>query len=163
VTDLDRECDVFCRYLTGRPATAYVREKYRAFHQAPEAAEELQPGTFDGTLVAAARLHPTATRLADAYAAFARPGGTLRKKLVLLVAVLEACAPDALRIDEPSAPPGVGVWVALAAAVAAGGLTLAAAAAVFAPWHAVAAASAAARRRRRALVPTPRVNPVVTP
>lgn len=133
---LDRECDVFCRYLTGRPAADYIREKYRAFHASPAAAE-LNAGRFDRTLVAVAARHPLAARFADAYGAAVRPGGALRQKLVLLVAVLESCAPADLRIDEPSARPGVRVWLALAAAVAGGVATLLAAAVVFAPWHAV--------------------------
>jgi hypothetical protein len=52
-----------------------------------------------------------ATALADAYARFARPGGTLRRKLVLLAAILE-CAPNTWRAFEPPPPASAAVVTA---------------------------------------------------
>lgn len=88
---LARECQVFTRYLVGREPTPYVIGKYRAAHHAHSA---FVPGSrFDARLVAVARLHPAGAWLVDAAARFLAPRGLLRKKLVLLLAVLETCPP----------------------------------------------------------------------
>lgn len=132
--ELDRECDVFCRYLTGHAPSAYVRAKYHSFHSSP-AAVTLEPGPLDRFLVACARSRPAGARLADCYSSAARPAGLLRKKLILLVAILESVDPDDLGIEEPSSPPGWRVWFKLAASLAAGATMLVIALAVFGPMH----------------------------
>lgn len=88
---LERECRVFTRYLAGREPTPYVIEKYRAAHAVD--ASYRTDSAFDGRLVAVARLHPLLAWLVDAAARFLAPRGTLRKKLVLLLAILETSPP----------------------------------------------------------------------
>ncbi len=85
---LDRECDVFCRYLCDLDATPYVRGKYAAgqvsIPHGPGA-----PDLLDRSLLAFARRGPWAAGLADAYAARFRRYSLLRQKLVLTFAILE--------------------------------------------------------------------------
>jgi len=88
---LARECDVFCRYLTGQAASPFIVEKYAEAH-----ARDPRYGkssTFDGVLLGAARLAPALAHLVDSYAAVGARSSLLRKKLVLLVAILESSSP----------------------------------------------------------------------
>ncbi len=97
---LDRECDVFARYLTGVPAGDYLRTKYREAHGGGgPGAGVVGPatGSFDSALVGFARSGTFATRLADAHARLFANGGLLRRKLVLMLALLECSAPE--RVD----------------------------------------------------------------
>jgi hypothetical protein len=98
---LERECRSFTRYLVGCDPSPYVIGKYcdahvtrPVFHESP----------FDTRMVALARRHPATTLLADAYARFFAPRGALRKKLVLVLAILESAPPYFHALDGP--PPG---------------------------------------------------------
>lgn len=89
---LARECDVFCRYLTGRAASPFLTEKYTEAH-ARDA--RYQPASaFDGVLLGAARATPALAQMIDSYASVAARASLLRKKLVLLVAILESSSPE---------------------------------------------------------------------
>ncbi len=90
---LDRECSVFCRYLLGQEPNEYVKKKYREAHQSRSfnRGEHSDPG--DGFLVKIARINPWSAKIIDAYSRVFRPYSTIRKKLVLLLAILESCAP----------------------------------------------------------------------
>jgi hypothetical protein len=112
---LDRESDVFARYLAGGGADEYLRRKYREAHAA--GALGAQGTTFDRALLAVARRGPWCARLADAHARVFAPGGLLRRKLVLVLALLECCAPE--RVDAPRSRSALG-FVARAAWLAAG-------------------------------------------
>ncbi len=100
-TLIEQECHVFTRFLVRAPATPYVRDKYLEAHRLS--------GTFvpaagvDSALVTVARWSPAVTRVADAYARLCAPRGVLRRKLVLLLAILETSPPFFRAIDyEPS-------------------------------------------------------------
>jgi hypothetical protein len=101
VTDssaLDRECAVFCRYLIGQEPNEYVKKKYRAAHQARSLrGDPAHPA--DGFLVKVASIGPWSTKLVDAYTRVFRPFSMVRKKLVLLLAILESCAPTHAYLD----------------------------------------------------------------
>jgi hypothetical protein len=90
---LDRECVVFCRYLVGQEPSEYVKKKYRAAHQA----SSFRPGNecrADAFLVKMACIAPPGTtKIIDAYTRIFRPYSVVRKKLILLLAILESCAP----------------------------------------------------------------------
>lgn len=86
---LVRECEVFCRYLVGREPSSYVAQKYREAHERD--ARYSAASTFDRVLLRVARLSPFFTHCADSYAAIAARSSQLRRKLVLLVAILESC------------------------------------------------------------------------
>lgn len=85
--DVAAECRVFARYLTGADPSPYVLACYA---RGLAAASAGAPGDrLDAALLAGARRGPWAARSADAYARFVRPFGPLRRRLVLLLAVLE--------------------------------------------------------------------------
>ena len=89
---LARECDVFCRYLVGRPATLFVAGKYAAAHSCDP--RYRVASLFDSFLLAIASLSPHLAQWADSYACVAARASQLRRKLILLVAILESCAPE---------------------------------------------------------------------
>lgn len=110
--ELDAECSLFCRYLTGREPGEAVRAKYRAAHR---------PGSFGprrggpDPLTAIARRGPLFTRLVDAWCALLERGGTFRRKLVLLVAILESTGETAADVDTPDPGSRAGFFAGMAA------------------------------------------------
>ena len=122
---LAREADVFTAALVGAPAAPYVVREYVRGNEA--LALSPAPG-FDSALVALARRGPRRARIADAYAGHFARRSTLRRKLALLVAILEVVPPS----DRAFAPrPGSPLATALRlAATVAAALALALAGAV---------------------------------
>lgn len=88
--DMDprRECLVFTRYLTGRDPDGYVIEQYVRMQQAV-LSNEAAALPVDHALLAWASAGTYRARIADAYARLFRPRGLLRRKLILLFAILE--------------------------------------------------------------------------
>lgn len=130
---LGAECRVFTRHLLGVEPAAAVVDAYVAAHErAPHYAAET---AFDVRLVAVAARHPLLARLADAYGRLLAPTGLLRRKLVLLLAILETTPPHYRAVDAPLA----GGVVATVAALAYQGVTAALGAIlallVFGPLH----------------------------
>ena len=96
---LARECDVFVRYLVRVPPDAYIQKKYVQAHSvSPEYAAA---GAFDRLLLALASSSPLVTSLADSYSGLFARSSALRKKLILLTAILESCAPARGFLDAP--------------------------------------------------------------
>jgi hypothetical protein len=121
---------VFTRHLLGRAPDEYIRAKYAAAHAHMPT---LTAGdAFDEALIAFARMGPVCARLADSYAAVMEPAAALRKKLVLLLAILETRPPFHKAID---APPGTGLrmWASLLAKGLGAAVSLVAGAFVFMP------------------------------
>jgi hypothetical protein len=98
---LERECRVFGGYLLGREMNPYVLGKYAQAHET--LAWENAPGFFDRLLTGLAARHALATKICDAYARFFSPQCVLRKKLVLLLAILELTPPYYRDIDAVAA------------------------------------------------------------
>jgi hypothetical protein len=98
--DLGRECEVFTRHIAGRRPTPYVVRRYADAH-AVLAGMEPQDG-HGRWLLRVARTAPAACRVADAWARLAAPRSALRKKLVVLLAILEVSPPFAAELDQPS-------------------------------------------------------------
>lgn len=94
---LDAECRVFTRHLLGSDPDDYVVGKYRNAHAVVPALAA--SGRFDEALIAFARFSPLCAHLADSYASLFLRGATLRKKLVLLLAILETRPPFHETID----------------------------------------------------------------
>ena len=90
---LERECRIFCRLLAGREPTDYVRTKYRAAHAAGVVEPTGGASSFERGVVALARRSTLLARALDARARILAPASLLRRKLVLLLAILE-CAPE---------------------------------------------------------------------
>jgi hypothetical protein len=99
--ELERECDVLARHLGASAGDAYVRAQYRAAHEA--GVVEL-PGTtrFERAVVRVARTMPLLLRSLDAHARVFAPSSLLRRKLVLVLAILEVRAPHDEELDTPT-------------------------------------------------------------
>jgi hypothetical protein len=94
---LERECTVFSEYLLGRAPHDYALRKYLEAHEVTTAFSPKDP--FGVLLLRVARRHRLLTKVADSYARVFAPGTLLRKKLVLLLAILETSAPSCHVID----------------------------------------------------------------
>ena len=99
LTILNRECGVFCRYLIGQTPNDYVRKKYRDAHRGRPFVSGDCFGPWDGFLVSIATIGPWSTRIVDVYSRVFRGSSLIRKKLVLLLAILESCEPSHRYLD----------------------------------------------------------------
>ena len=97
---LVQECTVLCAYLVGRPPDEYVTRKYIEAHHRLN--PRLGTGTSRDPVLALARRGTLAAGLVDAYTRVFRRDSIFRRKLILLVAILE-CAPSTAAAFE--APP----------------------------------------------------------
>jgi hypothetical protein len=98
--DLDRECVALARYLVGQVPTTYVLGKYRDAHaRHPHLHGTDAPA--DRFLLRFARRSLAALWLVDCYTALFFRTATIRRKAVLVVALLESSAPAAGYFDEP--------------------------------------------------------------
>jgi hypothetical protein len=132
--DLAHECKTFTRYLTGRAPDEYVLAKYASLHAAVMRDAPLSE-PIDVVLLRSASSGPMRARAADAYASVARRRGSLRRKLVLMCAILENSA--AFHRDFTSGGGG-SFWLGLgriAASMVAFALALATGLVLFAPRH----------------------------
>ena len=85
---LARECLTYSRYLAGSAPDEYVRAKYRdAIGKLPDLAPPT--ASFERLLLSLSR-RPWLVRAVDAYARFFCPGAMVRRRLVLLFAMLES-------------------------------------------------------------------------
>jgi hypothetical protein len=103
-SQLERECHVFTRLLAGEAATAGIIAKYREAHAVLEGC--VPESAIDRRLTSVARGGAPLARVADAYARLFAPNTAFRRKLVLLLAILETSPPFHARIDrtEPRGP-----------------------------------------------------------
>jgi hypothetical protein len=105
----DRECEIFSRYLVGLRPTDYLREQYDLALRARHLANEAELAAFDRRTLGFACRSVFFTRVADAYCAIFHRHGALRRKLVLLLAILEHAPPTASRFDRPRIHGPIGV------------------------------------------------------
>lgn len=97
---LERECAVFGRYLVGHRPDATVRAHYvEAVAQLEGVAVRTR---FDRMLLALASLHPLFTRMVDLYARLFARATSVHRRLVLLLAILEARAATAAAFEQPA-------------------------------------------------------------
>lgn len=97
---LEKECITFSQYLIRQTPDRYVIEKYCAAH---ESFGNLHPGPNELLDRILLRLpgHPVFLRLMDAYTLLFARRSLLRKKWILLIAILESCEPTSLYFDQP--------------------------------------------------------------
>ena len=107
---LEAECRRFTAYLLDLSPSPYVIACYVRAHRVTAAFEPHD--RFDRV---ALRLAAWVPRLADAHARLFAPASALRRKLVLLLAILETSAPAFRRVDHPGPSGAVGAWLRLAA------------------------------------------------
>jgi hypothetical protein len=110
---LERECAVFCRYLSDAPPSAYIRAKYVEAH-AVGVLEWERASSFERAVVALARNSPWLTRAMDSHERVFANGSLLRRKLVLVLALLETRAPEADELDAPTPGSRAGMLLRMA-------------------------------------------------
>lgn len=104
-TRLQQECILFTRYLINCIPNSYVQKKYIKGHKTSEIYGNTN--AFDFYLILAARKNTFLIRLADTYTSFFYRKAALRKKIILLLAILECCSPTFSyfdSIDQTSRP-----------------------------------------------------------
>jgi hypothetical protein len=120
-TALAAECQQLTAYLLGVSADPHVTAAYVRAHRYPG----LEPGTRhderDRALMRLAGLGTSGMRAADAYSALLAKDSLLRRKLAVLVAILESRGDSAARLDTATGTslPVWGVMVAFQAAACA--------------------------------------------
>jgi hypothetical protein len=137
---LERECRTFTRLLADAAATPLVVRKYVEAHRGRSTFDAAEG--FERTLVNAAARGPTIARAADAYARLVMRRGALRKKLVLLLAILETSSDFHGAIDRPARSSRAGALARLAWAGLAGTLAAVGGLVTFGTLHLVARARA---------------------
>lgn len=146
---LARECRTLFGYVFGgEPAPALV-ERYLAGHRALGARLRAPSDGLDGLLLRAARRGRLLARLADTYARLFRPGALIRRKLSLLVAIVESTPEGASAFDSPDAPAGLRFLGTAAVRALGFALALAASVALFAPAALLAGGRAGGEDGRR--------------
>jgi nucleoside-diphosphate-sugar epimerase len=96
------ELIVFTRYLTNMVPTEYVGEQYRMALLAHNLAHDADFSAFDCSTLNLARRGAWCTRFADAYCAIFRRHGAMRRRLIMLMAILEHTAPYSDGFDRPT-------------------------------------------------------------
>jgi hypothetical protein len=132
---LNLECVRFARYLTKQPVTPYVLDKYRDAHARHPGLNAATAGRFDRLLVSVARAHGLGAWLVDAYTAVFLKPALVRRKWVLLVAILESTAPTAALFDSPGSDNRAALFARLAGRAAGFAFGLGLSAVVFLPLH----------------------------
>jgi hypothetical protein len=123
---LEQECRTYARYLTGRSPEPYVVAKYLECH-AVCGARVAPADSFDRWLTEASARGPFRARLADTYASRFLKQAAVRRKLVLMLALLECSPRSFASLDAAGGGglPGTFVSLAFGAALYAGVLALA--------------------------------------
>lgn len=133
MAQLERECQSYTRYLIGQAPTPYVIEKYRDFHQKMGLA--VNGDRFERFLVSTSAHGPAWARLTSCYASVWRKHSSVRKKLVVTLALLECTPPGFENLDRVPRGGRFGVMFRLALDVAGFACALFAAAVIFGPIH----------------------------
>lgn len=105
---LRRECERMCRYLVGGAPREYVIQRYVDGHIARP--EWFEPrSALDRTLSSAAHTLPLG--IVDATSRFASPGSVVRRKLILLLAILENTPPTCDLFEVPTVSGRAGFYL----------------------------------------------------
>jgi len=122
---LDLECGALTRFLVASEPTPYVRSKYREAHEADLGLDV--ETRFDQVLLDLLRGSALLRRPAAAYARTFLPKGAVQAKLIVLLAILESCAPSHGTIDDVPRGGAVNLALGLVLRGAAGAVALLAA------------------------------------
>jgi hypothetical protein len=132
------EARTFAAYLGAPRIPGEIAERYHKAIQDRRVADT----RFDRWLGRFAAAHPLLTSLGDAYARIARPYGDLRRRLTLMLALLETHGATHTRYDRAAPSHPAVAWLALAASAAAWGVRIIIALFILAPLHAIASLTA---------------------
>ena len=83
------ECRVFAHFLADTDASPYVQHAYANLLATSDLPSNARDRLIERALLAVARHGTLATRVADGYARFFLPRSMLRRRLVLMLAILE--------------------------------------------------------------------------
>lgn len=132
---LARECEVYSRYLLGRPPSDYAVRKYVAYHQQPESRTGDAVNAFDRLLLRCSRRSPILTSLVDSYASRFFKSSVVRRKIVLTLAILECSPPACELVDATDRGPLAAIYLRFVGRLACYAGTLVAAMILFGPVH----------------------------
>ena len=127
-----REARTFASYLGSPSFPSEISDRYR---QAIADWRSGPPDRFDAWLVRFAVKGPAFTALADSYARVARPYGDLRRRLTLMLALLETHGATHGVYDRARPSSAAAAWLALAGAGTMWALRSVLAALICAPAH----------------------------
>ena len=102
INQLDKECKIFCCYLINQNPNKYVVNKYREGHEVSTMCRNLDSDRFDQLLINIAIINPVLMKMADVYTSMFYKTSVLRKKWVLLLAILESCSPTHVHFESVS-------------------------------------------------------------
>ena len=94
------ECRIFTRYLIDREPDTFVSSRYAAAFKKAQQSLAAQSG-FDRLLLSLARIHPLLTRAVDVYSRFFTPASAVRRRLVMLLAIIESSASTTIQLERP--------------------------------------------------------------
>jgi nucleoside-diphosphate-sugar epimerase len=97
---LEQECTAFSQYLLNQTPSRYVVDKYCEAH-AKSFLESCRTNPFDRLLLSLAIAHPSLSKLVDCYTGIFLKSATVRNKWILLLAIMESCAPSHEYFDTP--------------------------------------------------------------
>ena len=137
------ECRTFARYLSGADPTDYATSCYIRLLPSAAVSDRAHRLLIERVLVGAGRAGSLPLRIADAYARFFLPRSLLRRRLILLLAILENSAPTERRFNSGTEGSLPGLVIRLAATLVASGLCLVAGVIAFGPVHIVSGAHGA--------------------
>ena len=146
---LQDECRALTTYLVGTAPNAYIEAQYaRATHVHGLAFDE-DFSCFDRTTVRLARSNRITARAADAYCGLLHRRGILRRKLIVLTAILEHVAPTYAAFDRVETRSLAAMLLTLAGHGMVSGLSLLLGAAVLLPTKLYCALTARSAPRAR--------------
>ena len=93
LSELEAECGALCLYLIRETPSPYIVECYETAHRVRRLGVGIESDRFDRILLLMARTSTFGARLADTYTRWFCRRSVLRRKLLLLLAILE-CAPS---------------------------------------------------------------------
>ena len=141
-----RECIVFSRYLIGRRPDDYITRKYCAAHDSGRPLD-IECSAIERLLGLVARLHPWMTLATDTYCSFFLRSSVLRKKLVLLLAIMENSPTTHRCVELRRHRSGWLTWAGLIGRVAYSGVLLLLTACTIGPAHVCTAAASRLGRK----------------
>jgi hypothetical protein len=132
---LRAECRAYCRYLAGVEPSEYVQTCYeRSWSAAAGNRDEASP-LIDRCLLRVSRLGGLPARIADSYARLFRPFSTLRRRLILVLAILENSPPTHGFLNSAKTGTGAGIALGMLVTLLGSGLCMAAGVVLLGPLH----------------------------
>ena len=140
-TDLHAECRAFTRFLTAGTTTPYVLASYERLLPSASIGAAAESRLIERALVSFARRGAVPARIADSYARFFLPRSLLRRRLVLLLAILENSPTTERPMNSAIVASPVAVFGRLAVIGVAFAASLLVGVVLFAPLHLASGAS----------------------